>query len=69
MKTLQDKVYKTFESQIDEIKDYNRFMNDQILKRVIDLAVKESRGEDINSNINASVNNFIDSFKNIDNED
>lgn len=64
MITLQKKIFKSFQPLIDEDQEseFDKIILSNILEKVIDLAVKEDRGESIGSNIVAQTNNIIDSF-------
>ncbi len=64
MPTYQKKIFDSFKSLIEENeeKELDKLVLNDILDRVIDLAVKEDRGENIDSNIKAQTNNIIDLF-------
>ena len=64
MPTYQKKIFDSFKSLIEENEDndLDKTVLNEILDRVIDLAVKEDRGENIDSNIKAQTNNIIDFF-------
>ncbi|MEX0996926.1 MAG: hypothetical protein WDZ45_07750 [Flavobacteriaceae bacterium] len=64
MPTYQKKIFDSFKSLIEDNKENEldkKVLND-ILNRVIDLAVKEDRGENIDPNIKAQTNNIVDLF-------
>lgn len=64
MQTYQKKIFDSFQTLTETI-DYDKMDSEKInyiLEKVIDLAVKEDRGENIDSNIKAQTNNIIDSF-------
>ena len=64
MPTYQKRIFESFEDiskeSDDQSLDEKRLNN--ILEKVIDLAVKEDRGENIDSNIKAQTNNIIELF-------
>jgi len=64
MPTYQKKIFDSFKSLIEENEEneLNKTVLNDILDRVIDLAVKEDRGENIDSNIKAQTNNIVDLF-------
>ena len=64
MPTYQNKIFDSFKKLIEERdnSELNKTVLNDILDRVIDLAVKEDRGENIDANINAQTNNIVDLF-------
>lgn len=64
MPTYQKRIFESFENinkeNDDQSLDEKKLNN--ILEKVIDLAVKEDRGENIDSNIKAQTNNIIELF-------
>ena len=64
MPTYQKKIFDSFKSLIEENEEseLDKTLLNDILDRVIDLAVKEDRGENIDSNIKAQTNNIVDLF-------
>ena len=64
MPTYQKKIFNSFNSLIEESEEneLDKTVLNDILDRMIDLAVKEDRGENIDSNIKAQTNNIIDLF-------
>lgn len=63
MPTLQQKLFKSFEPLIEQNEnDLDQNILKNILDKVIDLAVKEDRGEVIDSNLGAQTNNIVDLF-------
>lgn len=64
MPTYQKKIFDSFKSLIEENEDneLDKTVLNDILDKVIDLAVKEDRGENIDSNIKAHTNNIVDLF-------
>lgn len=64
MPTYQKRIFESFEKITKENDDQSldeKKLNN-ILEKVIDLAVKEDRGENIDSNIKAQTNNIIELF-------
>lgn len=66
MKTYQKRIFESFNKLTEELnhKESEKEVFNSLLETVIDLAVKEDRGENIDSNIKAQSNNFIDSLNN-----
>ena len=66
MKTYQKRIFESFNELTEELnhKESEKEVFNSLLETVIDLAVKEDRGENIDSNIKAQSNNFIDSLNN-----
>ena len=66
MKTYQKKIFESFNKLTKELsdKELQKEVFNNLLESVIDLGVKEDRGENIDSNIKAQSNNFIDLLKN-----
>ena len=64
MSTYQKKIFDSFKNLIEdnEENELDKTVLNDILDRVIDLAVKEDRGENIDSNIKAQTNNIVDLF-------
>lgn len=64
MKTYQKRIFESFNKLTEELnhKESEKEVFNSLLETVIDLAVKEDRGENIDSNIKAQSNNFIDSL-------
>lgn len=64
MPTYQNKIFDSFKKLIEERdnSELDKTVLNDILDRVIDLAVKEDRGENIDSNIKAQTNNIVDLF-------
>lgn len=63
MKTYQEKIFDSFNGLKNDDTDIEEEILDNILDRIIDLAVKEDRGENIDSNIKAQTNNIINLFE------
>lgn len=63
MKTYQEKIFESFNGLKNDDKEIDEKKLDDILERIIDLAVKEDRGENIDSNIKAQTNNIINFFE------
>lgn len=66
MKTYQKRIFESFNKLTEELnhKESEKEVFNSLLGTVIDLAVKEDRGENIDSNIKAQSNNLIDSLNN-----
>lgn len=66
MKTYQKRIFESFNKLTEELnyKESEKEVFNSLLETVIDLAVKEDRGENIDSNIKAQSNNLIDSLNN-----
>ena len=66
MKTYQKRIFESFNKLTEELnhKESEKKVFNSLLETVIDLAVKEDRGENIDSNIKAQSNNLIDSLNN-----
>ncbi len=62
METLQEKILKSFEEIINIEEELNSEELQSMLKKIIDMAVEEDRGENIDSDIKAATNNFIEKF-------
>lgn len=66
MKTYQKRIFESFNKLTEELnhKESEKEVFNSLLETVIDLAVKEDRHENIDSNIKAQSNNLIDSLNN-----
>lgn len=66
MKTYQKRIFESFNKLTEELnhKESEKEVFNSLLETVIDLAVKEDRNENIDSNIKAQSNNLIDSLNN-----
>ena len=64
MKTYQTRIFESFDNLSQELNygESEKQVFNRLLETVIDLAVKEDRGENIDSNIKGQSNNLIDSF-------
>ena len=63
MPTYQKRIFESFENiKENDDQNLNEKKLNNILEKVIDLAVKEDRGENIDSNIKAQTNNIIELF-------
>lgn len=63
MKTYQEKIFESFNGLKNDDNDIDEKILNNILEKIIDLAVKEDRGENIDSNIKAQTNNIINLFE------
>jgi len=66
MKTYQKRIFESFNKLTEELnhKESEKEVFNSLLETVTDLAVKEDRNENIDSNIKAQSNNLIDSLNN-----
>lgn len=64
MPTLQNKVLVSFKHLLNESDDIlDQEIIENILNIIIELAVKEDRGENVDANVNAQTNNIVELFE------